>query len=113
MRFHDIQFSTEESWLDGNVLMAQWHNGDAVSYMARRYDDTGDWVCYFAMDLHTGHVFWSHGIDLLGVTPKRLGDKDRHLMDACADAASYGIEDFEAVMDMAAKRYEGQGELIW
>jgi hypothetical protein len=111
MNMCDIQFDTEESWLDGNVLTAQFHDGDGISYIARRMP-SGQWAVYFAMDLKTGNVFWSHGVDLLGVQAKVLHPKEQYLMDACADASSYGIENFEAVMDMAAKRYEGQGELI-
>jgi hypothetical protein len=112
MNMCDIQFDTEGSWMDGNVLTATFHDGDGISYTARRMDKTGQWAVYFAMDLRNGYVLWSHGVDLLGVQAKVLPPKDQFLMDACADASSYGIEDFEAVMDMAAKRYEGQGDLI-
>lgn len=112
MKMCDIQFNTEESWMDGNVLTAQWHDGDGISYTARRYDKTGQWMVYFAMDLKNGNVFWSHGVDLLGVQAKVLHPKDQYLLDAVCDADSHGAKDFEAVMEMAAKRYEGQGELI-
>lgn len=111
MNFHDIEWGLEESYMDGPVKTAQWHDGHGISYTARRLE-SGEWAVYFAMDLKTAEVFWSHGVDLFGVRAKVLRSKDNHVLQAASAAHDNGATSWRGVMAMAALEFEGQERLI-
>lgn len=111
MKFCDIDFGTESTWLDGTVDVVHWHDGDQISYTARRLD-VDKWAVYFAMDLKNGNVFWSHGVDLLGVAPKVLKPKDTSILNKVFEAHKQGLTEWSGIMEIAALEFEGQERLI-
>lgn len=106
----NIKFSHESSWLDGDVPIVSF-DIDGVGYMAVRYGIDG-WAVYFAMNLETSEVYWSHGVDLLGVKPLTLKDRDKYVMNRVYSADDEGITEYDGIVQIAILEYEGQEKLI-